>query len=128
MLRIIVPIVLSALAAAPSAQGGASSARRAPQDGTTARNTGQAIRSSQAAPAPQKRHSGVHSLKEAAPLDPALVAALRARLERAKASGKVCRERLAHQEQLLARLEAQLRAAGQVRPEGGVPSARRSRR
>ncbi len=68
-------------------------------------------------------YSTARQKKESGTWEAAKVAALRAKFEAAKASGKVCRERLAHQEARLERLEAQYHVRTDPhRPPAGIHS------
>lgn len=87
------------------------------------------IQSVRGTPAPTSNRpvGGVYSTarqkQEAGSWEAAKVAALRAKFEAAKASGKVCRERLAHQEARLERLEAQYHVRTDPhRPPAGIHS------
>ena len=123
MFRALVPVLMAALVAAPTAaqfKSGSSA-----DDSSKAVPSGfQSVLPSNPAPVASKPDGGVHAVeKPAGPmLDAAAVAAWRARHELAKANGQLCAVRDGRQELRLAQAEAQLAAqmAGKpsVQPKG----------
>jgi hypothetical protein len=125
MFRALLPLIVSALAAAPAlAQEAAPVTQRPAQDrAAPVQGPPVARPAARVAPAAGQRGAAVQRPAAEGPLDAAHVAAMRARLERAKASGKFTPERLARQEERLVRLEQQV-AAQQAAAGAGTRKAR----
>jgi len=123
MFRALVPVLMAALVAAPTAAQ-FKSGSSADDSVKAVPSTLQSVKPSNPAPLAPKPESGIHAVeKPAGPLlDAAEIAALRARHELAKANGQLCAVRDGRQELRLKQAEAQLAAqmAGKpsVQPKG----------